>query len=91
MQQILSNTSKVIVDQKGGNNLLYLVFTLMIARLLVSGWASRSALRGFEPAAVDEYLGGRRVHAGQLRGSACMDRTTLPSSPPSTRSDIGFS
>ena len=24
MQQILSNTSKVIVDQKGGSNLLYL-------------------------------------------------------------------
>jgi membrane protease subunit HflK len=24
MQQILSNTTKIIVDQKGGNNLLYL-------------------------------------------------------------------
>jgi membrane protease subunit HflK len=30
MQQVLSNTSKVLVDQKGGNNLLYLPLDKLI-------------------------------------------------------------
>ncbi len=56
-----------------GNNLLYLVFTLMVALLLVSGWASRSALRGFEPAAVEEGNLFARVRGGirvRFRNSA---------------------
>lgn len=47
-----------------GNNLLYLVFALMVALLLVSGWTSRSALRNFAPLAVEEGNLFARVKGG---------------------------
>jgi uncharacterized protein (DUF58 family) len=36
-----------------GNNLLYLVFALMLGLFLVSGWVSRRALRDLEPAGLE--------------------------------------
>ena len=35
MEQVLSNTSKILVDQKGGNNLLY----LPLDKLIQSEWS----------------------------------------------------
>ncbi|MOA26636.1 Modulator of FtsH protease HflK [compost metagenome] len=49
MQQVMSNTTKVLVDQKGGNNLLYLPLDKLIqqssvvAPSLQSGSATQSA------------------------------------------------
>lgn len=37
-----------------GNNLLYLLFSLMVALFLVSGWASRSAIRGLKDVQLQE-------------------------------------
>lgn len=37
-----------------GNNLLYLVFSLMVGLFLVSGWTSRSALQDLELEAIEE-------------------------------------
>ncbi len=47
-----------------GNNLLYLVFALMVSLFLVSGWVSRSALRDFTPLGVEEGNLFARVKGG---------------------------
>ena len=47
-----------------GNNLLYLVFSLMLGLLLVSGILSRRALRGLRLAAIDEGNLFARVRGG---------------------------
>lgn len=39
---------------RSGNNMLYLVFSLMIGFFLVSGWASRAAIRGLQMVEVSE-------------------------------------
>jgi len=62
-----------------GNNLIYLLFSLMVALFLVSGWASRSAIRGLREFQVQEgnlfarMEGGVRIrcrdpHPGRARG-----------------------
>lgn len=47
-----------------GNNLLYLVFGLMLGLFLVSGWVSRRALQGIRPVALDEGNLFARVRGG---------------------------
>ena len=37
-----------------GNNLLYLIFSMMLGLFLTSGWVSRRALQGLEPERVEE-------------------------------------
>ncbi len=62
-----------------GNNLLYLVFSLMLGLFLVSGWVSRRAIQGFRLQSIDEgnifarVKGGIRVrfqdsHPRRVRG-----------------------
>ena len=62
-----------------GNNLLYLVFSLMLGLFLVSGWVSRRAIQGLKLLAVEEgnifarVKGGVRVrfldaHPRRIRG-----------------------
>ena len=62
-----------------GNNLLYLIFSLMLGLFVVSGWVSRRAIRGLEVLAIEEgslfarVKGGVRVrlrdrHPRRLRG-----------------------
>jgi len=62
-----------------GNNLLYLVFALMLGLFLVSGWASRLAIRGLRLQSIEEgnifarVKGGVRVrlldaHPKRIRG-----------------------
>lgn len=62
-----------------GNNLLYLVFSLMLGLFLVSGWVSRRAIQGFQLQSIDEgnlfarVKGGIRVrfldrHPRRVRG-----------------------
>jgi len=62
-----------------GNNLLYLVFSLMLGLFLVSGWASRRAIQGLRLQAIEEgnifarVKGGIRVrlqdaHPRRVRG-----------------------
>ena len=62
-----------------GNNLLYLLFSLMLGLFLVSGWASRQAIRGLALGTVEEghlfarVRGGLRVRfrdgaPGRVRG-----------------------
>ena len=47
-----------------GNNLLYLVFCLMLGLFLVSGWVSRRALQGIVPLAVEEGNLFARMRSG---------------------------
>jgi uncharacterized protein (DUF58 family) len=47
-----------------GNNLLYLVFSLMLGLFLVSGWAGRRAIRDLEPAGLEEGNLFARVQGG---------------------------
>ncbi len=47
-----------------GNNLLYLVFSLMLGLFLVSGWTSRRAIRDLELAGVEEGNLFARVQGG---------------------------
>jgi len=47
-----------------GNNLLYLVFSLMLGLFLVSGWASRRAIQGLELLAIEEGNLFARVQGG---------------------------
>jgi uncharacterized protein (DUF58 family) len=47
-----------------GNNLLYLVFSLMLGLFLVSGWVSRRAIRDLEPAAIEEGHLFARIQGG---------------------------
>lgn len=47
-----------------GNNLLYLVFALMLGLFLVSGWVSRRALRDLEPAGLEEGNLFARIQGG---------------------------
>ncbi len=47
-----------------GNNLLYLVFSLMLGLFLVSGWVSRRALEGLDLLAVEEGNLFARVQGG---------------------------
>ncbi len=62
-----------------GNNLLYLIFSLMLGLFLVSGWVSRKAIRGLELEAIEEgnifarVKGGVRIrlrdrHPQRIRG-----------------------
>ena len=62
-----------------GNNLLYLVFSLMLGLILVSGWVSRRAIQGLKLLAIEEgnifarVKGGIRVrlldaHPRRIRG-----------------------
>ncbi|SFQ08434.1 protease FtsH subunit HflK [Nitrosomonas cryotolerans] len=52
MQQVLSNTSKVIIDQKSGNNLLYLPLDQLIQ---MGGSTSKSSVTNAQsPAAIQE-------------------------------------
>src|SRR5687768_3143303 len=51
MQQILTNTSKVLVDQKGGNNLLYLPLDKLMQ---ISGATPAEAPKPAEPPAAQE-------------------------------------
>lgn len=62
-----------------GNNLLYLVFSMMLGLFLVSGWVSRRAIQGFRLQSIDEgnifarVKGGIRVrfqdrHPRRVRG-----------------------
>lgn len=62
-----------------GNNLLYVVFSLMLGLFLVSGWVSRRAIQGLEFQSIEEgnifarVKGGIRVrfrdaHPGRIRG-----------------------
>lgn len=56
-----------------GNNLLYLVFSLMVALFLVSGWVSRHAIQGLELERIEEGHIFARVRGGlrvRLRDSA---------------------
>lgn len=66
MQQIYSNTTKVYVDQKAGNNLLYLPLDKLIQRVTTEATGGTSATglpiepaRTAAPEAVRENLGGR--------------------------------
>ncbi|MBL0211279.1 MAG: DUF58 domain-containing protein [Holophagaceae bacterium] len=47
-----------------GNNLLYVIFSLMLGLFLVSGWVSRAALRGLAPASLEEGNLFARVRGG---------------------------
>lgn len=47
-----------------GNNLLYLVFSLMLGLLLVSGWVSRRAIQGLKLLAIEEGNIFARVKGG---------------------------
>jgi len=47
-----------------GNNLLYLVFSLMVALFLVSGWVSRHAIQGLELERIEEGNIFARVRGG---------------------------
>jgi len=47
-----------------GNNLLYLVFSLMVAIFLVSGWVSRHAIQGLELERIEEGNIFARVRGG---------------------------
>ncbi len=47
-----------------GNNLLYLIFALMLGLFLVSGWVSRRALQGIRPLSLDEGNLFARVRGG---------------------------
>ena len=64
MQQIISNTSKVLVDQKGGNNLLYLPLDKLMQ---MSGRARRRSTRAqagrSRAAAIGADCRRRRVRA----------------------------
>ena len=53
-----------ILAVQTGNNLLYLVFSLMVGVFLVSGWASRSALRDLELDSIEEGNVFARVRGG---------------------------
>ena len=47
-----------------GNNLLYVIFSLMLGLFLVSGWVSRAALKGVNLASLDEGNLFARVKGG---------------------------
>ncbi len=47
-----------------GNNLLYVIFSLMLGLFLVSGWVSRAALRGVSVASLEEGNLFARVRGG---------------------------
>lgn len=47
-----------------GNNLLYLIFSLMLGLFLVSGWVSRRAIRGLELQSIEEGNMFARVKGG---------------------------
>ena len=53
MEQVLSNTTKILVDQKGGNNLLYLPLDKLIQ---TSGPSSSSSIAPEASAAVQEVV-----------------------------------
>ncbi len=53
-----------LVAVNSGNNLLYLVFSLMLSLFLVSGWVSRAALQDLRVAGVEEGSLFARVRGG---------------------------
>ncbi len=65
MQQILSNTTKVLIDQKGGNNLLYLPLDKIMQ--LSGTSSSETAPKPAEPAPAPESSTARSREAFRLR------------------------
>ena len=59
MQQILSNTSKVMIDQKHGNSLLYLPLDKLIQGAASPGASTTSAQTAAKPAAPKSSSGGK--------------------------------
>src|SRR5688572_15967983 len=64
MQQILTNSSKVLVDQKGGNNLLYLPLDKLMQ---ISGATPAEAPKPAEPPAAQESTTARSREAFRSR------------------------
>ncbi|MEK6736580.1 MAG: FtsH protease activity modulator HflK [Pseudomonadota bacterium] len=71
MQQVLSNTSKILVDQKNGNNLLYLPLDKLIntSNPPTSAMSSASVQPSLQEAAPDSSIRSREAFRGRERES----------------------
>lgn len=71
MQQVLSNTSKILVDQKNGNNLLYLPLDKLIntSNPSASTMSSASVQPSIQEATPDSSIRSREAFRGRERES----------------------
>jgi membrane protease subunit HflK len=72
MEEVLSNTSKILVDSKGGNNMMYLPLDKIMERQQGSSQpSSRSTLEGLQRPVVDEGASNRNSSpTSGLRGGS---------------------
>ena len=59
MEQVLSNTSKILVDSQGGNNMMYLPLDKIMERQQSAAPHSRSTLQGLQMPVTDEGQSNR--------------------------------
>ena len=76
MQQIMANTSKVLVDQKGGNNLLYLPLDKLMQMA-----GTRAAPRAPKPRRDTACRRNRRPRAAAKRSAAASGRRADETQP----------
>ena len=72
MEEVLSSTSKILVDSKGGNNMMYLPLDKIMERQQGSSQpSSRSTLEGLQRPVVDEGANTRNSSpTSGLRGGS---------------------
>jgi len=75
MEEVLSSTSKILVDSKGGNNMMYLPLDKIMERQQGSSKpSSRSTLEGLQRPVVDEGASNRNSStASGLRGGSARE------------------
>ncbi len=67
MQQIMSNTSKILIDQKSGGNLLYLPLDKLMQMSTAAGVAATPAAKPPEPAPPEGGVRGREAFRSRDR------------------------
>lgn len=67
MQQIMSNTSKILIDQKSGGNLLYLPLDKLMQSVAGGGAADAAAAKPADPVAADGGARGREAFRSRER------------------------
>ncbi|MFT5960951.1 MAG: membrane protease subunit HflK [Burkholderiaceae bacterium] len=69
MQQIFTNTSKVMIDSKSGNNLLYLPLDKLISQSVAADAASKTPVQTVVPSASVETMEAQRQRESRSRDS----------------------
>ncbi|RDJ98975.1 FtsH protease activity modulator HflK [Paraburkholderia lacunae] len=87
MQQIYSNTTKVLVDSKGGNNVLYLPLDKLVDQTRQRVAEAASATAGAASATAPQVASGAASASAATAGASAPAAVATPASQPASGSD----